>query len=197
MRMSAAPTIKLTPAEYLAIERKAEFKSEYYAGEMFAMAGASRQHSRARTNLSGELHGQLKESSCEIYDQDMRLRVSPTGLYTYPDIAIVCGKAEFEDTELDILLNPRAIFEVLSESTEKYDRGTKFEHYRQISSLQEYVLVSQDRPRVERFVRQADDSWKFVEISGMDATLEFTSVPARVALAEIYRGVEFPEPKLR
>lgn len=195
--MSAIPKKKLTPAEYLAIERRAEFKSEFYDGEMFAMAGASRQHSRARTNLSGELHGALKGSSCEIYDQDMRLKVSPTGLYTYPDIAIVCGKAEFEDRELDILINPRVIIEVLFESTEKYDRGTKFEQYRRIPSLQEYVLVSQERPVVERFVRQADGSWNVNEYSGLDATIEFASLPAKVALAEIYRGVEFPEPKLR
>jgi Uma2 family endonuclease len=195
--MSAAPTMKLTPAEYLAIERKAEFKSEFYAGEMFAMAGASRQHSRARINLSGELHGQLKGSSCEIYDQDMRLRVSPTGLYTYPDLAIVCGKAEFEDKELDILLNPRLIIEVLSDSTEKYDRGEKARHYKRIASLQEYVLVSQREALVERMVRQDDGSWKVTEFAGTDATLEFTSIPAKVALAEIYRGVEFPEPKLR
>jgi Uma2 family endonuclease len=195
--MSTAPTIKLTPAEYLAIERKAEFKSEYYAGEMFAMAGASRQHIRARTNLAGELYGQLKGSACESYDQDMRIKVNPTGLYTYPDIAIVRGEAEFEDKEFDILLNPRTIIEVLSDSTEKYDRGTKFEHYQRILSLQEYVLVSQDRPRVERFVRQPDGSWNVTEIAGMDATLEFTSVPAKVALADIYRGVELREPKLR
>lgn len=195
--MSTPPKIKLTPAEYLAIERKAEFKSEYYAGEMFAMAGASRQHCRARDNLTGELHGQLKNSPCEQYSADMRVKVSATGLYTYPDIAIVCGGAEFEDKELDILLNPSAIIEVLSDSTEKYDRGTKFEHYQRISSLQEYVLVSQDRPRVERFVRQSDGSWNVTQISGLDATLEFTSVPAKIALADIYRGVELHEPKLR
>jgi Uma2 family endonuclease len=195
--MSAAPKTKLTPAEYLAIERKAEFKSEYYRGEMFAMAGASRQHCFVKDNIVGELHQQLKSTACRSLSSDMRVKVNPTGLYTYPDIAIICGEPEFEDKQVDTLLNPRSIIEILSDSTEKYDRGTKFEHYRQIPSLLEYVLVSQERPLVERFVRQADGSWNVTEFSGLDATLEFTSVPSKVALAEIYRGVEFPEPKLR
>jgi Uma2 family endonuclease len=127
----------------------------------------------------------------------MRVKVDLTGLYTYPDIAIVRGKPEFEDQEADTLLNPRAIIEVLSDSTEKYDRGNRASHYKRIPSLQEYLLVSQRQPLVERFVRQDDGSWKVTEFAGLDATIEFTSVPAKVALAEIYRGVEFPEEKLR
>src|SRR5436190_8120239 len=123
--MSTAPKMKLTPAEYLAIERQAEFKSEYYRGEMFAMAGASRQHCFVKDNLAGELHQQLKGGPCRSLTSDMRLKVEPTGLYTYPDIAIICGKPEFEDNEADTLLNPTVIAEVLSDSTEKYDRGTK------------------------------------------------------------------------
>jgi len=164
---------------------------------MFAMAGANRQHIRARDNLAGELHNQLKTTPCEPYSVDMRVKVDPTGLYTYPDIAIVCGEPQFEDREADTLLNPRLIIEVLSDSTENYDRGAKATQYKRIPSLQEYVLVSQREPLIERFVRQQDDSWNVTEFSGLDATLEFASVPAKVALAEIYRGVEFPEPKLR
>jgi Uma2 family endonuclease len=192
--MSAVPKTKLTPSEYLAIERKAEFKSEFYCGEMFAMAGANRWYIIARDNLAGELHSNMKGTPCRAYSVDMRIKVDVTGLYTYPDIAIVCGKPEFEDDVHDTLLNPRAIVEVLSESTEKYDRGAKFRHYRQIASLQEYVLVSQDEPLVERRVRQADGSWGLTEFAGLDGILEFASVPVRVPLSEIYRDVAFPEP---
>jgi len=195
--MTAVPKKKLTPAEYLAIERKAEFKSEYYAGEMFAMAGASRQHCYVKDNITGALNQQLKGGPCRAVSSDLRLKVSPTGLYTYPDVLVVCGELQFEDNQADTLLNPRVIIEVLSESTETYDLGEKAKHYKRIASLQEYVLVSQREALVERMVRQDDGSWKVTEIAGMDATLEFTSVPAKVALAEIYRGVEFPEAKLR
>ena len=189
--MSVAVKRKLTPEEYLAIEREAENRSEYFAGEIFAIAGANRTHVTIRDNFAGELHSLLKQSGCRAYGLDMRVKVQKTGLYTYPDIAIVYGRAEFEDTQLDTLQNPRVIVEVLSESTEKYDRGTKAEHYRKIESLQEYVLVSQTKPLIERFVRLADGSWSFSEVAGMEATFEFASVPARVALAEIYRDVTF------
>src|SRR5919199_1130147 len=135
--MSAVPKTRLTPEQYLAIERKAEFKSEYYNGEMFAMAGASEPHNRIKDNLIGELHARLKVSACHSYSSDMRVKVSRTGLYTYPDIVIICGKPELEDAHGDTLLNPQVIIEVLSDSTEKYDRGKKFRHYKQIESLRE------------------------------------------------------------
>lgn len=195
--MSAVPKAKLTPAEYLAIERKADFKSEFYRGEMFCMAGANRAHVVARDNLAGELHSVFKGSSCRAYSVDMRVKVQATGLYTYPDIAIVCGEPQFEDNVLDTLLNPRVLVEVLSPSTEAYDRGEKFTQYRQVPSLQEYVLVAQNRPLVERHVRQPDGSWLMTEFAGLEQVLEFTSVPARVPLAEIYRDVTFPETPLR
>jgi Uma2 family endonuclease len=195
--MSAAPKTKLTPAEYLAIERKAEFKSEYYAGEMFAMAGATYPHNSVKDNLIGELQAQFKGGPCRTLSSDQRVKVPKTGLYTYPDIVVICEPPQFEDEEFDTLLNPRVIIEVLSESTETYDRGTKARHYKRISFLKEYILVSQQEPFVERMVRQDDGSWKVTEFAGLDAMLEFISVPAKVALAEIYRGVEFPEPKLR
>ena len=139
----------------------------------------------------------LNGGPCQTLSSDQRVKVPKTGLYTYPDIVIICEPPQFEDDERDTLLNPRVIIEVLSESTETYDRGEKAKHYKRISSLQEYVLVSQREAFVERMVRQDDGSWKVTEFAGMDATLEFTSVPAKVALTEIYRGVEFPEPKLR
>jgi Uma2 family endonuclease len=195
--MSAAPTLKLTPAEYLAIERKAEFKSEYFAGEMFAMAGARFPHNAIKDNLIYRINRELNGGPCRTLSSDQRVKVSQTGLYTYPDIIVLCEPPQFEDDQRDTLINPRVIVEVLSESTETYDRGEKAKHYKRIPSLQEYVLVSQREALVERMVRQDDGSWKVTEFAGLDAMLEFMSVPAKVALAEIYRGVEFPEPKLR
>jgi len=191
--MSAVPKTKMTPVEYLAIERKAEIRSAFFNGEMFAMAGANREHIVARDNLAGELHALFKGTSCRAYSVDLRVLVSATGLYAYPDIAVVCGKPEFEDAVHDTLLNPRVIIEVLSDSTEKYDRGVKSQHYRQIASLQEYVLVSQDKPLIERYVRQPDGGWLMTEYSGLDRVLEFATVPAQVPLSEVYRDVTFPE----
>ena len=191
--MSIAAKRLLTTQEYLAIERRAEFRSEFYHGEMFAMAGASYEHTLVKDNMAGETRQQLKHGSCRVLTSDMRVKVDATGLYTYPDIAIVCGEPQFEDQVFDTLLNPRVLVEVLSDSTEKYDRGTKFRHYRQIPSLQEYVLAAQDRPAVERHVRQPDGSWLMTEFTGLDAVFAFTSVPVRIPLAEIYAGVTFPE----
>ncbi len=191
--MSTMPTRLITAQEYLEQERRAEFKSEYLRGEVFAMAGASWEHGLVKDNMARETGNQLKGGPCRVVTSDLRVRVSVTGLYTYPDVTIVCDEPQFEDDVLDTLLNPRAVVEVLSESTEKYDRGAKFGHYRQIPSLQEYVLVSQDRPLVERHVRQADGSWNLTFFEGVSATFEFASVPVRIPLSEIYAGVKFPE----
>src|SRR5947209_3829955 len=135
--MSAAPKPRLTPEQYLAVERKATFKSEFYNGEMFAMAGVSRAHSRVKENLVGELYARLKGGPCRSHSSDMRVKVSRTGLYTYPDIVITCGEEQYEDAHVDTLLNPQVIIEVLSESTEKYDRTKKFRQYQQIASFRE------------------------------------------------------------
>jgi len=183
----------LTPKEYLAQERLADFRSEYLRGEVFAMAGATWEHTLVKDNLAGETRGQLKDGPCHVLTSDMRVRVDATGLYTYPDIAIVCDEPQFEDEVLDTLLNPRALVEVLSDSTEKYDRGAKFGHYRQIPSLQEFVLVAQDQPLVERYFRQADGSWLLTVFSDPKGEFAFVSIPVRVPLAEIYRGVQFPD----
>jgi Uma2 family endonuclease len=190
--MSAVPKPKLTVAEYLARERTAEFKSEFYRGEMFAMAGASKQHVSAAVNMLGELHNRLKGSPCKVVSSDQRVKVSATGLYTYPDAAIVCGKGEYDPSDPNTLLNPVAIIEVLSPTTENYDRGAKFRQYQQIPSFKEYVLVSQDEPVVERFVRQPDDTWLLTVLTGLAGELVFATVPARIPLAEIFNGVEFP-----
>jgi Uma2 family endonuclease len=184
---------RLLPKEYLAQERHAEFRSEYLRGEIFAMAGASFEHTSIKDNMAGEARNQLKGGPCRALTSDMRVKIDATGLYTYPDITIVCGEPKFEDNVFDTLLNPRVLVEVLSDSTEKYDRGTKFAHYRQVPSLAEFVLVAQDQPLVERYVRQADNSWLLTEFKGLSATFEFVSIPVRIPLAEIYAGVSFPE----
>lgn len=192
--MSAAPKIRLTPDQYLAIERKAAFRSEYYNGEMFAMAGVSREHSRIKENLIGELYAKLKGGPCRSHSSDMRVKVSRTGLYTYPDIVITCGEERYEGVEVDTLLNPQVIIEVLSESTENYVRTKKFRHYKQIESLREYVLVEQDEPVFEQYVRQADGSWTRTDVEGLDREFAFATVPVKAPLADVYAGVTFPEP---
>lgn len=189
--MSAVPKSYLTPQEYLARERQAETRSEYLRGEMFAMSGASRKHNLIATNVAGELRQQLRDRECEVYQSDMRVRVSPTGLYTYPDVAVVCGEPEFEDAEVDTLLNPKVLVEVLSESTADYDRGGKFTHYRRLPSLQEYVLISQDRPLVEHYVRQGQDEWLLTEQSSLEDTLVLPSIDCQLPFAEIYLKVRF------
>lgn len=191
--MSSAERILLTPQEYLARERKAEFKSEYYRGETFAMAGASWEHNLIAANVSGETRQQLKAGPCHVVSADLRVKIDVTGLYTYPDIIVVCNEPQFEDKMFDTLLNPRVLMEVLSESTKNYDRGEKFKHYRQIPSLQEYVLIAQDEPLVERHVRQPNGDWLMTEFRGLEQTLALTSVPVKIARTDIYRGVEFPE----
>lgn len=192
--MSTASKRLLTAHEYLALERSAEFKSEYLNGEMFAMAGASWEHTVIKDNLAGEARNQLKNGPCRVLTIDMRVKVNATGLYTYPDIVIVCEEPQFEDKVFDTLLNPRSVVEVLSDLTERYDRGAKFGHYRQVPTLQEYVLVAQDRPLVERYVRQPDDSWVLTVFDKLSQTFAFASVPARIPLADVYGGIRFPEP---
>ena len=191
--MSTAAKERLTPAEYLARERKAEFRSEYFAGEMFAMAGTTRQHARIMTNLVSRADQQLRDTPCDVFGTDVRVKVAPTGLYSYPDVIIACGDVQYEDEVLDTLLNPRVIFEVLSPSTEAYDRGKKFDHYRQIPSLTEYVLVSQSEPLVERFSRQSKGTWQLTVLKGLETALQLESVPCRLPLAEIYFKVPFTE----
>lgn len=140
--MSLQPKPCLSPEDYLALERSAEFKSEYFDGQIFAMAGASESHNIITLNVGSEIRQQLKKCPCTVYVSDMRVKVGPTGLFTYPDVVVVCGQAQFDDSHLDTLLNPTLIVEVLSDSTEAYDRGRKFEHYCKLESLAEYVLIA-------------------------------------------------------
>jgi Uma2 family endonuclease len=188
----AAPRLQryYTPEEYLALEREADYKSEYIAGQIVAMAGASREHVTIVTNLSRILSSQLLERPCDTYTTDMRVAINTQELYTYPDLVVVCGEAQFEDANVDILVNPTLIVEVLSPSTERYYRGVKFGYYRQIPSLQEYVLVTQDKVLVEQFVREGDH-WVFNATTNLDAILRLPAIDCDVPIAEVYRKVAF------
>jgi len=180
----------LSPEEYLARERESEIRHEYFRGEMFAMSGGTRPHSLIVGNLRAELRAALRRR-CEVHGGEMRIKVSSTGLYTYPDASVICGEPRLEDGRQDTLLNPIVVMEVLSPSTEAYDRGDKFGHYRKIETLREYVLVSQDRALVERFVRQGD-AWLLTEFDGLEASLRLDSIGCEIPLQSIYELVEFP-----
>ena len=190
--MASATSIpRFTPEQYLALERKADSKNEFCNGFIIAMAGASREHNVIAGNFHGEIRLQLKGRSCEVYISDMRVRVAPAGLFTYPDVVAVCGEAQFLDDKVDTLLNPTMIVEVLSRSTESYDRGDKFMHYRRLESLREYVVVAQDKVLVERFTRQGDE-WLLTEFRNLDETLRLASIDCAIPLREIYARIEFP-----
>lgn len=189
--MASQPRNYLSPREYLEIERRSEVKSEYYLGEMFAMSGASRAHSLIAGNVTRLIGNKFEGRNCEVHGSDLRVKVAPTGLYTYPDASAFCGEGEFEDGHIDTLLNPQLIVEVLSPSTEAYDRGAKFAHYRKIPSLQEYVLISQDRTRVERFRRFEGDEWLFRIYLESDDVIELQSVDVSLRTSEVYNRVQF------
>ncbi len=180
----------LTPQEYLRIERAALYRSEYFAGEMFAMAGGSPKHSRLKTNVLSELNVRLKQRPCAAYDSDLRICVKATGLYTYPDASVICGELECDDEHQDTVLNPTVVVEVLSKSTEAYDRGKKFDHYRRLESLQEYLLVSQDGPTLEHFRRNTDGTWTLTVVEGLDRSLDLPVLGITLPLAEVYDKVD-------
>ncbi len=176
---------RYTAEEYLELERQAEYKSEFVNGEIFALAGASEPHNLISTNCTGELRQQLKGKPCKLYSSDMRVQ-SESRRYTYPDVLVVCGDAEFIDEKRDTLTNPTLIIEILSPSTEGYDRGEKFASYRQLSSLQTYVLISQDKPLMEVFERQEDESWRFNAHRGLNASVSLPTVGCDLSLREVY-----------
>jgi len=189
--MTALPKKRYTPEEYLAIDRQAPFKSEYHAGEIFAMAGASEEHNIITVNLTVALGSQLRGGPCRPFAADMRVRVGPADLYAYPDVVVVCGERRYADEQRDVLLNPTVIIEVLSPGTEDYDRGDKFTGYRYLDSLQEYLLVAQDRPHVEHYTRQPDGRWLLSEAAHLEAVIHLPSLAADLALSEVYADVNF------
>jgi Uma2 family endonuclease len=189
--MSAAAKLYVTPEDYLARERQAETKSEYYDGEIFAMAGGNPEHSLISANVGAELNRQLFEKPCRVYNSDLRVRATES-TYVYPDVTVVCGEPVFDDPDTDVLLNPTVIVEVLSETTEAWDRGGKFERYRERESLQEYLLVAQDRAHLERYARQPRGEWLLSVVDGLDKALELPSLGCRLELARVYHMVTLP-----
>lgn len=188
--MAAHPQHWITPEEYLEIERAAEFKHEYFNGRMYLMPGGSYRHAKIGHNLSREIGNALKNGPCEVVGTDLRVRVSPDGLYTYPDLVVICGSPKFADKRTDTLVNPALLIEVLSPSTELLDREFKFEQYRKEESLKEYVLVSQTEARVEVYRRGDEGLWMLTEFVGLEGAVRFDSIEASVPLAEIYAKVD-------
>jgi len=182
---TAAVATRVTPEQYLALERASPTKHQYFDGRIEAMPGASRLHNLIAINLCREISLQFEDRPCEIYGSDMRVCVAPTGLYTYPDVSAVCGEPQFLDSEVDTLLNPTALIEILSPSTEANDRGRKAANYRRLASLGELVLVAQDRARVEHYARRGED-WLMTELVGLDDLLRLDSIGCVVPLRRIY-----------
>lgn len=188
--MSTTTKTFVTPEEYLALERVSERKSEYRAGEVFDMSGATERHNLVAGNAFASLHTQLRKRPCKAYPGDLRIKIGTVGLYTYPDVSVLCGEAIFDDNQKDTLTNPTVIIEVLSPSTEAYDRGEKFEQYRKLESLAEYVLVSQDKRHIEVFTRQPDGRWLLTETSR--GVVRLRSIKCRLSLDDVYDKVELP-----
>ncbi len=207
--VSQALKTRVTPEKYLALERAAAEKGQLFDGEIFAMAGGTPQHSLIAASTIGELVRLLRGGPCRVYTSDLRVASPPAGLYTYPDVIVVCGEPQYYDAHGDVLLNPKLLVEVLSRSTEAFDRGKKFAGYQQMASLTDYLLVAQDEPRVEHFSRQAAEvetkgsanegggnhaRWLLTTATGLEAVLPLPSLDCALALAEIYAGVVFPPP---
>jgi Uma2 family endonuclease len=189
--MSSIPQRRYTAEEYLSLERTAEVRHELADGQIVAMAGGTRRHALICDSLIERLRSKSRGGSCQPYSSSLRIKIEATGNYTYPDLSVVCGQQRFEDGREDTLLNPRLIIEVLSPSTERHDRGWKFKNYQLIPTFEEYVLVSPDEPRIERFLRQGDVGWLMTQVSGLDTTVQFESIGCELLLAEIYENIAF------
>lgn len=189
--MTQSTKQKWTLEEYFEFERTSETKHEYFQGEIYAMSGGSLRHALIATNTSTALNIQLRKTTCRVFQSDLRTQVASAGYYTYPDVLVVCGDPQFYEGRTDTVTNPVLIVEVLSPSTESYDRGKKFQHYRTLDSLQEYLVISQDSAHIERFTRQPDGDWLLHAADGLDDTLELLSVGCTLALSDIYDKVDF------
>lgn len=194
--MASQPNIWISPDDYLEMELRSEFRNEYFDGVIYAMAGTSANHIRIVMNLGGELRNQLRGGPCEAFATELRVKRKDRRLYAYPDLVIACNELDLEKYKgLETLANPVVIFEVLSPSTERYDRRLKFDRYQAIDSLQEYVLVAQDSVYVERFRRATNGEWMYTSVNTLDGSLNLISVPASLKMSDIYERVVFPEPE--
>lgn len=197
--MPPLPAPYYSPEQYLELERSAEFKSEYMNGQILAMSGASREHNLISLNTGAALQVQLRGRRCEAYVADMRVKIEETGMYAYPDVVVVCGPRRFEDSQVDTLTNPTVLIEVLSRSTEAYDRGAKAAHFRRIESLQEIVFIAQDRISVERFTRirqdqtpdsdPARDLWELSDFMALEDEVPLRSIGCTLRLRDVYDRV--------
>jgi Uma2 family endonuclease len=190
--MASNPVTRVTEEEYLAIDRAAEVRSEFFDGEMFAMSGGSMRHAQLQANLHGELYVALRGSDCQAFTSDFRVLVSPGRMYAYPDVTGVCGKPLLVDERQDILVNPTVIFEVLSPSTEYYDRGVKFQYYRGIESLRDYILVDQNQVRIEQYTRGEANTWTLHDYQRPEEELRIDSIQASLLVDRIYDRIELP-----
>jgi Uma2 family endonuclease len=196
--MPALPHTRFfTADEYLQLEERAEYRSQYYYGEIFkmsdevqGMAGASQKHNKISMNTSAHLHFQLRQKSCDVYQSDMRVKVNED-FYTYPDIVVVCGEAQIEKKNGESLINPTLLIEILSPSTQDFDRGEKARLYRLMPSLQEYVLISQDKAHIEHYAKQMDGKWILTELSAVGETLMLPAVFCELHLGDIYEKIDF------
>jgi len=188
--MSAQLLPYYTIEQYADLEESAPYKSEFIAGRIYAMSGGTPSHSAVAANISGEMRNLLRHGPCQVYNSDLRVGIMPLDVETYPDVTIVCGEPHENPFDKNSIINPTVIFEVLSPSTERYDRGEKWEHYQRLDSLQEYLLVSQHKPKVEHYVRRDDNAWVFKSTEGLDAAV--TVIGASLSLAEVYDKITFP-----
>ena len=189
--MSTNAARKYTLEEYIAIEEASEIKHEFRDGQILAMAGASPSHTFILADLVYLLRTQLKSTGCRIGSADMRVRITPEGRYSYPDLVVVCGTPVFDDSKPQALTNPTLIIEVLSDSTAAYDRGDKFHDYRQVPTLTDYVLVSQDRASIEHYQRQGEsDLWLYQAVEGLDATMVLSGLNLTLPLVDVYAQVD-------
>ncbi|MDQ1558242.1 MAG: hypothetical protein QOD32_1302 [Pyrinomonadaceae bacterium] len=192
--MSSQPSHRYTLEEYFALELASEEKYEYWNGEVFCMSGVSLAHSQIEGNMMSGLRGQVDKHGCRVFPANLRIKVPAYPPYRYPDLTALCGQPEIEKMGgLDMLVNPALIVEVLSKSTEAFDRGDKFTYYKSIASFSEYLLVAQHRPHVSQFVRQENGVWTFMEFNDLADTVRCASVPCALALSEIYRDVTFEQ----
>lgn len=183
----------IAPEDYLELERNAEFKSEYLEGQIFAMSGGSPEHSAITVNITRELSLQLKGRPCQAFSNDLKVRTSYTGLYAYPDLTVVCSEPIYHDEKRDIITNPVVIIEVLSPSTEAFDRGRKFAHYQNILSLLDYILIAQDQPWIDHYARQPNNRWLLTPVVGLESSLWIPSIECDLRLAEVYDRIVFAD----
>ncbi|PDV98451.1 Uma2 family endonuclease [Candidatus Chloroploca asiatica] len=188
--MTAQPKRYITEQEYIEFERASTSKHEYFDGQIYAMTGASRIHNLIAGNTLATLHGQLRRKPCQVFPSDMRVKVARTGLNTYPDLVVICGEPEFTDDALDTLINPLVLIEILSPSTERYDRGMKAQNYRTIETLQDYLLIAQDHYHVEHYSRQENGQWLLQEAIDIGSAITIHSIECTLALKDVYEKVD-------